>query len=147
MAAGHARHAMGMGEDVIVAGVGCRRGAATADVQAAIRAALAHCGVPADALAAIATSVAKSTEAGIAGAASGLGVPLLPVPQRDLEEAASGTRTKSERVLALLGVPSLAETAALAAAGPTARLLVSRIAIGSVTCALAEACDLPGKRP
>jgi cobalt-precorrin 5A hydrolase len=116
-------------------------------VQAAIRAALAHCGVPADALAAIATSVAKSTEAGIAGAASGLGVPLLPVPQRDLEDAASGTRTKSERVLALLGVPSLAETAALAAAGPTARLLVSRIAIGSVTCALAEACDVPGKRP
>jgi cobalt-precorrin 5A hydrolase len=74
-------------------------------------------------------------------------VPLLPVPQRDLEDAASGTRTKSERVLALLGVPSLAETAALAAAGPTARLLVSRIAIGSVTCALAEACDVPGKRP
>jgi cobalt-precorrin 5A hydrolase len=49
-------------------------------------------------------------------------------------------------VLALVGVPSLAEAAALAAAGPTARLLVARIAIGSVTCALAES-RVPGKRP
>ncbi|HEY7245612.1 MAG TPA: cobalamin biosynthesis protein [Xanthobacteraceae bacterium] len=136
-----------MGEAVIVAGVGCRKGAAIADVQAAVLAALAQCGVPANALAAIATSAAKSTEAGIAGAALQLGVPLLPVSQTDLEVAAPGTRTRSERVLALLGLPSLAEAAALAAAGPTARLLVSRIAKGSVTCALAETGELPEKQP
>jgi cobalt-precorrin 5A hydrolase len=112
-------------------------------VQAAIRAALAGHGVPAKALAAIATSAAKSTEAGIAGAAAHLGVPLLPVQQSDLENAASGTRTRSERVLALLGVPSLAETAALAAAGPNSRLLGVRVAMGSVTCALAESAAPP----
>jgi cobalt-precorrin 5A hydrolase len=138
---------MGMGEAVIVAGVGCRRGAAQADVQAAIRAALAHCGVPANALGAIATSLAKSTETGITGAAAELGVPVLSVSERDLEAAASSTRTRSERVLALLGVPSLSEAAALAGAGPTSRLLASRIAIGSVTCALAASRDAPVERP
>jgi cobalt-precorrin 5A hydrolase len=135
---------MDMGEAVIIAGVGCRKGAATADVQGAIRAALAHCGVPANALSAIATSVSKSTEAGITGAAAELGIPLFPVPQRDLENAASGTRTRSARVRALLGVPSLAEAAALAAAGPAARLLSSRIATGCVTCALAASGETPG---
>jgi len=43
----------------------------------------------------------------------------------------------SQRVVALMGVPSVAEAAALAAGGATARLLVSRIAIGPATCALA----------
>ena len=45
--------------------------------------------------------------------------------------------TRSERVLAVTGVPSLAEAAALAAAGPDARLLVRRVAVGPATCALA----------
>lgn len=138
---------MAMGEAVIVAGVGCRKGTEATDVQAAVRAALAQCGVPANALAAIATSAAKSTEAGIAGAAAELGIPLLPISQSDLEDAASGAHTRSERVLALMGVPSLAEAAALAAAGPTARLLAARIAVGSVTCALAQSRDPSGERP
>jgi len=41
-------------------------------------------------------------------------------------------------VIALAGVPSVAEAAALAAAGPDARLIVPRIAVGPATCALAE---------
>ncbi len=135
-----------MGEAVIVAGIGCRSGASAAEVQEAIRAALSSCGVPANALAAIATSLAKSREAGVGAAAAELGVPLLPLSQTELEAAASGTRTRSERVLALLGVPSLAEAAALAAAGPTGRLLASRIAVGTVTCALAEDREPAGKR-
>jgi cobalt-precorrin 5A hydrolase len=36
-------------------------------------------------------------------------------------------------------VPSVAEAAALAAAGPAARLIVARIAVGPATCALADA--------
>jgi cobalt-precorrin 5A hydrolase len=36
-----------------------------------------------------------------------------------------------------MGVPSVAEAAALAAAGTTARLLLPRIAVGAATCALA----------
>jgi cobalt-precorrin 5A hydrolase len=42
-----------------------------------------------------------------------------------------------------MGVPSVAEAAALAASGAKARLLVSRIVIGPATCALAG----PGEPP
>jgi cobalt-precorrin 5A hydrolase len=37
----------------------------------------------------------------------------------------------------VLNVGSVSEAAALAAAGPTARLLAPRLALGPVTCALA----------
>jgi cobalt-precorrin 5A hydrolase len=134
---------MGLGEAVIVAGIGCRRGAAAADIEAAITAALADCGLAADAIALIATSVSKGEEEGIAAAASALGVAIVLVPQRDLENAGHRTVTKSARVLLRTGVPSLAEAAALAAAGPSARLIAPRVAVGPATCALAEARDAP----
>jgi len=44
-------------------------------------------------------------------------------------------------VLLRTGVPSLAEAAALAAAGPTARLIAPRVAVGPATCALAETVE------
>jgi cobalt-precorrin 5A hydrolase len=127
-----------MGEAVIVAGIGCRKGAAAGAIEAAIAAALAHCGLAAHALSLIATSSAKRDEGGIAAAASALGVPLVVVPEAALEAAGERTTTKSERVLLHAGVPSLAEAAALAAAGPTARLMAPRVAVGPATCALAE---------
>jgi cobalt-precorrin 5A hydrolase len=40
-------------------------------------------------------------------------------------------------VLALMGIPSVAEAAALAGGGLSARLILPRIAVGSATCALA----------
>jgi cobalt-precorrin 5A hydrolase len=127
-----------LGETVIVAGVGCRRGAAAADIKAAITTALARCGLAAGALGLIATSISKGAEESIAAAACALGVPIALVPQRDLENAGHRTVTKSARVLLRTGVPSLAEAAALAAAGPAARLLAPRVAVGPATCALAE---------
>ena len=45
--------------------------------------------------------------------------------------------------MALAGVPSVAEAAALAACGPKARLILPRITVGPVTCALAEREDAP----
>ena len=69
------------------------------------------------------------------------GVKLVFVPQADLEAAASRILTHSERVLAATGVPSLSEAAALAAAGPGARLLAPRVAVGPATCALAVTGD------
>jgi len=132
---------MDMGEAVIVAGIGCRKGVAAGAIEAAIAAALAHCGLAARALSLIATSAAKGDEVGIAAAASALGVPLVVVPQTALEAAGERTTTKSERVLLRTGVPSLAEAAALAAAGPTARLIAPRVAVGPATCALAETVE------
>ena len=67
---------MGVDEAMIVAGVGCRRGAPASDIEAAIRAALAHADIAADALDGIATIAAKSAEVGVQAAAKKFGVPL-----------------------------------------------------------------------
>jgi cobalt-precorrin 5A hydrolase len=128
---------MAMGEAMIVAGIGCRRGAPVAAIEAVIGAALARAGLGKDALALIATAAAKCDEPGIAAAASALGLPLVCVAGPELEHAGERGATRSARVLAMTGVPSVAEAAALAAAGRDARLLLARIALGPATCALA----------
>jgi cobalt-precorrin 5A hydrolase len=128
---------MALDQNMIVAGVGCRRGTSAPDIEAAIRAALLQAGLAANALTAIATTAAKQDEAGIDAAAANLGVNVVLVAEAELKAAGSRTETKSERVLALTGVPSVAEAAALAAAGPLARLISPRLVLGSATCALA----------
>ncbi len=122
---------------MIVAGIGCRRGAGAADIEAAIRAALARAGIAPDALDAIATIEKKQDESGIAAAAAKLGLDVVVISEAELTTANERIATRSNRVLALTGVPSVAEAAALAAAGPSARLLSPRLALGGATCALA----------
>jgi cobalt-precorrin 5A hydrolase len=134
---------MDMDQAMIVAGVGCRKGARAADIEAAITAAFVRSGIAISRLHLIATSAVKGGEPGIAGAASAIGVPLVLIPQDDLMAAGACTATRSERVIALTGVPSVAEAAALAACGPAARLVLPRIAVGPATCALAEAGEAP----
>ena len=126
---------------MIVAGVGCKAGTSAREIGAAIGWALSQAGLASASLSLIATSAAKAKEAELAFAAHCLGVKLVFVPQADLEAAASRTLTHSERVLAATGVPSLSEAAALAAAGPGARLLAPRVAVGAATCALAVSGD------
>lgn len=122
---------------MIVAGIGCRRGAAAPDIEAAIRAALTRAGIKAADLTALATSAAKQAEPGIAATAAKLGLRIKLIPQAELKAAGARVATRSDRVLALFGVPSLAEAAALAAAGPSARLIAARLVVGAATCALA----------
>ena len=122
---------------MIVAGVGCRKGTSAREIGAAISAALSRAGLRADALDVIAAPAMKSGERGITVAATELGVPLVLVPQADLEAAGARTVTRSARVVSLMGVPSAAEAAALAAAGPVARLVAPRTVVGPATCALA----------
>jgi cobalt-precorrin 5A hydrolase len=128
---------MAMDQAMIVAGVGCRRGTPAPEIEAAIRAALAKAGLATGTLGAIATIAAKHDEAGIEAAAAHFGVSVVLVADSELKSASERTQTKSERVLALTGVPSVAEAAALAAAGPSARLIGPRLALGAATCALA----------
>lgn len=137
MASGHAGDAMGVGEAVIVVGIGCRRGASAAEIEKAINAALERAGRPLAKLDLIATASIKRDEAGIAEAAKARGVRVALVDQADLELASARGATWSERVLALAGIPSVAEAAALAASGPKSRLIVQRVVVGPVTCALA----------
>jgi cobalt-precorrin 5A hydrolase len=130
---------MGLAQAMMVAGVGCRRGARAEDVQAAIAQALAVAGRTADALTRVATSAAKAEEPALRGAASALGLTLDAVPQEALLAAAPGCLTRAPRVLEIAGVSSLAEAAALASAGPGAVLLGPRVAVArAATCALAE---------
>lgn len=128
---------------MIVAGIGCRRGAAAHDVEAALRTALAHAGLAATALDAIATIAGKNHEPGITSVAKKFGVRVVSLPQSELKAASDRAATRSPRVLALTGVPSVAETAALAAAGPHARLVAARRIVGGATCALAASGDAP----
>ena len=125
----------------MIAGVGCKAGTSAGEVGAAIAEALARAGLSAAMLTALATSLAKGDEPGIAAAAAARGLKLVLVPQHDLEAAGARVITRSERVLALTGVPSVAEAAALAAAGPASRLVGARIAVGPATCALAVLGD------
>jgi cobalt-precorrin 5A hydrolase len=134
---------MDMDHAMIVAGIGCRRGAAAADIEAAIRAALARTGIEAPDLKAIATGSAKATEPGIAATALSLGLKIMPIGDAALKAAGARVATRSDRVLALIGVPSLAEAAALAAAGPSSRLIASRLVVGAATCALARSGPAP----
>jgi cobalt-precorrin 5A hydrolase len=132
-----------MGEAMIVAGVGCRRGTSAAEIEAVIATALARAGLTSGMLDAIAAPAAKRDEPGILAAASTLGVALVLVARHDLEDAGSRVETHSKRVNALMGVPCVAEAAALAAGGPAARLMLPRIAIGPATCALARSEAAP----
>jgi cobalt-precorrin 5A hydrolase len=127
-----------MGEAMIIAGIGCRKGTPAAEIETAVSAALAQAGLGRAAIDMLATSAAKETEPGIAGVAASLGVPLTVVPPAELAAAGERVTTRSQRVLALVGVPSVAEAAALAAGGTAARLIVPRIVVGAATCALVE---------
>ena len=120
----------------MVAGIGCRSGVSAEQVESALAAALG----PGRSLSLIATPTAKGDEPGIIAAAAFRGVPLVLISQSDLEAASEATLTHSDHSMAAMNVRSVAEAAALAAAGPQARLLGPRIAVGPVTCALA--CDV-----
>ena len=122
---------------MIVAGVGCRKGASAQDIAAVLDAALSEAGIPVADLTLIATAERKRDEPGIAEAALARGVRVEVIPQAQLEEADIRASTSSQRARAASGVGSVAEAAALAAAGPGARLLVPRIVLGPATCALA----------
>lgn len=119
---------------MIVAGIGFRRGAPIA----ALRAALHLCARPAEALA---TAAHKAEAPQIAQLAAELGLPLIPVLQEAL--TAQITLTRSPGQIARFATGSLSEAAALAAAGPGARLLGPRLIspCGMATAALAEGPD------
>jgi cobalt-precorrin 5A hydrolase len=128
---------------MIVAGIGCRRGASAAEISAALDTALERAGRPLARIALLATSARKRDEAGIIETATARGLELVLVDQGDLELASARGATWSRRVLALAGVPSVAESAALAACGPKAKLILPRIVLGPVTVALASDEEAP----
>lgn len=114
---------------MIVAGLGFRKGVSAES----LRAALALVG-RAEALA---TAAGKEGEPGLKRLALELGLPIHAVPRDKLAEQGIEGSSKS---MALYGTGSVAEAAALAVAGPGARLVVERKVgpDGMVVAALAE---------
>jgi cobalt-precorrin 5A hydrolase len=123
---------------MIVAGIGCRRGASAQAIEEVIRVALAQGRLTQAALGALATHWEKGNEQGLREVAARWGLKLLLPSMAELEDAAEHTATVSPHSLAAKGLPSVCETAALAAAGRASRLLVPRVATREATCAIAE---------
>ncbi|HXG42204.1 MAG TPA: cobalamin biosynthesis protein [Dehalococcoidia bacterium] len=119
----------------LVAGVGCRRGVGGVRIAAFVRSVLEGNGLSPLSLRCLATAEAKAGEQGLKEAARLLNVPLLTLPADRLRRVAGlVSPSASER---LLGLPSVSEASALAAAG-AARLLVPRAKDGQVTVAVAR---------
>lgn len=121
----------------VVAGVGFRAATGPEEIVALVRRALAEAGLGQRDLAVLATTADKAGAAAIREAASIFGLLPTAVDAAALAVADARVVTRSARIEALRGVGSVAEAAALAQAGPDARLLLPRIASPGATCALA----------
>jgi cobalt-precorrin 5A hydrolase len=126
---------------MIVAGIGSRSGVGEAEVLAAIAAALGAHGLARSALASLATTEARRGEAGIFAAGRTLGLPVAVIATDAASAFAGAVSSPSPLSQRHAGTPSVSETAALAAAGPGARLAGPRLALGRVTCAIAIGAD------
>lgn len=120
---------------MIVAGFGCRAEVSMQALQMVLEAARACLpeGVMIDALATV-----EHRQAQLLPLASALALPLIRVAAADLR--IPETSTVSSRSLMACGCGSVAEAAAMVAAGDTARLLITRQISpdGAATCAIAQ---------
>ena len=121
---------------MIVAGFGFRQGAGASSLGDAYD--RARAGREAGCLA---TAKDKADAPALRALAGSLGLPVAGVPACQL--SAQGTATDSPRVRAERATGSVAEAAALCAAGPGARLLGARVISSDrmASCALAEGPD------
>lgn len=117
---------------MIVAGIGCRRGCPAEDIVALVHLAQRRAVCRVEALAA---PEFKRHEVGLRDAARLLGISLMFVGAQDLAAAQPLCPTRSDLAARHTGTASVAEGAALAASGGA--LLLTRIANGRATCALA----------
>ena len=117
----------------ITAGIGLRPGTSEADIEACLTQTLA-----ADAIKRLATLASRRDEPGLAAVAQAHDLSLVAIPDEALAGFEAACATRSTRISGLYGVGSVAEAAALAAAGPGATLIQPRIATARVTCALAR---------
>jgi cobalt-precorrin 5A hydrolase len=127
---------------LLAIGIGARSGVAMEAVIAAVTDALAGLD---DVPAGLFTLDRRAGEPGLVAAARTLRLPLAGFSPDQLAAFSSYAVTRSERALATAGVPSVAETAALAGAGAGSRLLVPRRTGTGVTVAIATGG--PGPEP
>ncbi len=127
---------------IVTIGIGCKRGAGPGEVLELVRATLAQAGLPPSAVACIATIDRKKDEAAIVELAAKFGVPARFFPADALTAQTCVAQT-SERVLDAVDTPSVAEAAALLAAGSGAKLIMRKRKSAHATCAIAASGDKP----
>ena len=129
---------------MIAGGVGCKQGCAEREIVRALELALAAAARSLPDVIALYAPEWKRDEPGLARAAEQLGKCLVLLPLAELQTQAHAALSDSEQVARRFGLPSVAETAALAGAltfAParhTPRLLGPRQIAGGAACALAE---------
>ncbi len=131
---------MGLGEAVIAVGLGFRKACTAETLVGLVRRALAEAGLP---QATLLATIAEKDRPVLHQAAAQLGLPVKILPKAAMSGAEDRLTIRSERVQACLGIPSVAEAAALTAAGPGARLSLARIGTADATCAVAASADEP----
>lgn len=121
---------------VFAIGIGCRKGCSSQAIVALVKRALAAAPRPGED-ACLFTHAAKKDQPGLAAAAEELGFPLIFIEAEILRKASLRAAARSARVMKLFGLPSIAEAAALAGAGPSSTLLVARMSNAFASCAIA----------
>ena len=129
---------------VLAVGVGCERDAAPDETLALVRATLDEHGLAEGAVACVVSVDVKADEPAVHAVGEALGVPTRFFPAARLEEETPRLATPSETVFRAVGCHGVAEAAALAAAGPAARLIVAKTVGGRATCAIARAPEAIG---
>jgi cobalt-precorrin 5A hydrolase len=119
----------------VAIGIGCKKGCSSEAIAALVERAIAaaSCAV---APAALFTHEAKKSEAGPRECGKSAW-PAARLSRRPSFAASLFTRRHEPRVMAMFGLPSIAEAAALAGAGPSSILLVARMSDGRASCAIA----------
>jgi cobalt-precorrin 5A hydrolase len=123
---------------MIAIGLGCRKSCPSEAIVEIVRRALAECQAT-EGVRRLFSVADKSEEPGLNAAARTLGFDLVFLSREALAAVAPRVLTHSPAAQRRFGLASVAEAAALAGAGPHARLLAPRLAAKGATCAIALA--------
>lgn len=122
---------------MIALGIGCRAGCDAAEIIALAQTTLAALQLQTAQVAVVASLQNKPGLPAIVEAAEQLGLALRLLPLAALQATSARTLSHSDAAMRAHGLPSLAETAALAALGPGANLLAPRRLSPGASCAVA----------
>ncbi|ULR45694.1 cobalamin biosynthesis protein [Rhizobium sp. K102] len=121
-----------------VLGLGCERGTPSAEVLALAGEALRAAGIGGAELAAIASIDSRGQEAAIVDIAAHFSVPAVFFDAPRLEEETPRLKNPSAIVFARVGCHGVAESAALAAIGADAELVIGKMKSAHATAAIAR---------
>lgn len=128
---------MECGKVRVAIGIGCRKECFPAEIIELVHEALEKSDLTISEVSVLATAWAKDKAESIIHAAEALDLPLVVIPHEKCVDVANLAQTVSQKVVELFAIPSVAEVAALAAAGKNPRLVCPRINSAAATCAIA----------